>query len=297
MKIQKFKVPLLILAVCLLCMTVLLLIGYRVEKPAVETAEFPFSVTYEYQGKTETFTGTYICRAGYSTKYFGSQNRYWYGYIENLDPGSGTFIRIHETDNTSLALCFNYDAAYLMGDPRSTSGGGENAAPYGEYFEYYEDSELHITDAAELEKLGFRIIDWTDIQPINNSFKPGGIMLSGEAGMYLAVIMLVGLICCMIFVKKEQTVSYNLTDKLSIALNFLTGLIFLPFVTIFAGLSDLVASGNWIDLITYALPCITLTGLAASLVARRKGYRIPGLWAQFVGPVMLALVLMADALL
>ena len=291
---KKLQLPFLILIVCILCMSVLLLIGYQTEKPAIETAEFPFSVTYEYQGKTETFSGTYICKAHYGTKHFREPNLYWSCYVKGYDVSS-SFVTIHETENSALALCFPYDAAYLMGDSRYTSGSnGEHVAPYGEYFEYSEYSEIHITDPAELEQLGFRIIDWTDIEPITNSFHPGGIMLSGETSIYLAIIMLLGLIVCILFVKKENEVHYTTLDKLSVALNFLVGLVFFPFITIVAILSDIVAGGSLLDMTMYCLPSITLLGIGVSLVVRRKGHRIPGLLTQFIGPLVLALLMVLD---
>lgn len=296
--IKQFRIPIVILAVYLIATAALLLVGYRVEKPAVEEAEFPFSVTYAYEGQTNTVSGIYECSAYYGPKYMGETNVSWYGSVRDHEPGQDGFYMIRETDDSTLAIVLNLDPAYLMGGPNAVQpNGGAGDAPFGEYYGYASDEEIHITDPARLEDMGLQIISWDSPKPIENSFHPAGIMLSGEAAAYLAGIALAAMVACVLFVRKDSEVRYRGFDKAATVMNALIGLIYFPFVLMFSVLSELYAGEGWVDYGTYALPAVTLLGIAVSIVLRRKGYSKAGFLAQFTGVIFLPVLMLASMLM
>ena len=102
----------------------------------------------------------------------------------------------------------------------------------------------------------------------------------------LAVGLLV-IVACMIFVKRDKSVTYKLLDKLSIALNCVVCFVALPFITFTTTLLQITMSGD--DLmyqIFLCIPALTAFAVAASVSLRRKGFTKTGFIVQFIGPVL-----------
>lgn len=80
---KNLKKAIIILVVYLIATLALLLLGYSVQKPKVAWQEFPFTITYFYQGKTETISNVYVGEYVRSAKYLGEDSVGWYGYMKD----------------------------------------------------------------------------------------------------------------------------------------------------------------------------------------------------------------------
>ena len=60
-----------ILAVYLIATLALLFLGYSVQKPKIAQQEFPFAITYSYQGETKTISDVYVGEYVRRAKYLG----------------------------------------------------------------------------------------------------------------------------------------------------------------------------------------------------------------------------------
>ena len=98
----------------------------------------------------------------------------------------------------------------------------------------------------------------------------------------------------MIFVKKEQGLCYTWMDKVSIVCNFLITLLVVPFCTMTGVLIDIVDVAEELGgQILYLNSAIITLGIAASVCLRRKGYRKSGLFVQFIGVILFAILITA----
>ena len=86
--------------------------------------------------------------------------------------------------------------------------------------------------------------------------------------------MLVFLVLCIIFVRKDKEYKYSILDKIGIVLNFLVGIFTLPFLTFICTLFGIAESSiEFINQLTYSVPPLATFSLALSVVFRRKGFR------------------------
>ena len=282
-----------IFSVYLAVTLVLLCFGYGVEKPAVRSSEFPFTVTYLYQGKTETITDVFVAEYSPRAQYLGDHSVSWYGYVKDRDRLEYNFYRIGEDNGYAFSINLNLEPGFLMGDPAYA---GTQCIPTGAIHTQDGENDIVITDPEEMEKLGFSVISWEYPQPIENTFSFGGFSLSSEATIYTTVIALVSLLMCMILVRKEPDLMYSLTDKFSAVLNFLMAIVVFPFVFMLSVLSEIVADVTVAQQFLYLAPAITVMGIAASVVLRRSGKGKFSLPVQFLGPAVVALVLLAESI-
>ena len=237
--------------------TCALILGcYSVQKPAVQQQEFPFTITYSYQGKTETISDVYVAEYTRVAKYIGDEPLAWYGYVKDKDRLAADFYRIAEKDGEAYSINLNIEPGYIMGDPRYA---GMVCQPSGVY---HGVDETRVTDAAELEKMGFTILDWEYPDPIDNSFFFGGISLSSEATLLTAAIALAALLACLVLIKKERRSAYGGINKVSIVLNYLVIIVAFPFILITSALSEIVADASALQQVLYLSPALTEIGRA-----------------------------------
>ena len=118
MNTKNFKKAKLILVVYLIATLSLLFLGYSVQKPRVARQEFPFSITYSYQGKTKTISDVYVGEYARGAKYLGDDAVAWYGYIKDHDRLESDFYRIGEIGGQAFSINLNIEPGYLMGDPK-----------------------------------------------------------------------------------------------------------------------------------------------------------------------------------
>ena len=97
----------LILFVYLIATLALLLLGYSVRKPKAAQQEFPFSITYSYQGKTETISDVFVGEYVRKAMYLGEDSLAWSGYIKDRNRLESDFYRIAEIDGQSFSINLN----------------------------------------------------------------------------------------------------------------------------------------------------------------------------------------------
>lgn len=289
MNTKNFKKAQLILVLYLIATLALLFLGYSVRKPKVAQQEFPFTITYSYQGETKTISDVFVGEYVRTAKYLGDDSVAWYGYIKDHNRLESDFYRIGEIDGQAFSINLNMEPGYLMGDPKYA---GSVCQPSGACHGFDGTNDITVTDPAELAKLGLSIVCWEYPEPIENRFSFGGISLSSEAAMYTAVIAIAALLACMILIKKEKEIVYCKMDKFSIVLNFLIAIVAFPFIFMVSALSEIVADTSIWQQILYFAPALTVLGIGASVTLRRLGCKRIGFLSQFAGPVVFALLIL-----
>ena len=289
MNTKNLKKAKIIFVIYLIATLALLFLGYSVQKPKVAQQEFPFTITYSYQGETQTISDVYIGEYVRSAKYLGDDSLAWYGYIKDHNRLESDFYRIGEINGQAFSINLNIEPGYLMGDPKFA---GSVCQPTGVCHSFDGTNEITVTDPAELEKLGFSIVNWEYPKPIENAFSFGGISLSSEATIYTAVIAVLALLACMILIKKDKEMKYGNLDKVSVVLNFLIAIVAFPFILMLSLLSEIVADTSIWQQFLYVTPALTVLGIGASVALRRLGCKRTGFGIQFAGPVIFALLIL-----
>jgi hypothetical protein len=290
MKAKNIRRAKIILVLYLIATLALLLLGYSVQKPKVARQEFPFTITYSYQGKTETISDVYVGEYVRRAKYLADDSLAWHGYIQDHNRLESDFYRIGEHDGQAFSINLNMVPEYLMGDPKYADS---VCQPSGVCHSFDGTNDIMVTDPEELAQLGLSIVSWEYPEPIENTFSFGGISLSSEATIYTAAIAVAALLACMILVKKDREIVYRKMDKFSVALNFLIAIVAFPFIFMVSALSEIVADTSVWQQALYLTPALTVLGIAASVVLRRCGYGKGSLFIQFLGPILFAVTLLA----
>ena len=285
MKRQIPRAAWIILALHLSATALLLCFGYGVQKPAVQKQEFPFTITYTYQGQQQTISEVYVAEYSPFAKYLGDRPLAWFGYRLDQDRLESDFIRIAQSDTHAFSIDLNLDPGWLMGDLADA-----DCAPSGLAIRLEDGTR--ITDPEALEQLGFRLEGWTYPQPIENRFSFGGFSLSSEAVLYTSAIAIVSLVLCLIFVKKDRAQMGGALNKLGIALELLVIAVAFPFMLILSTLSEILGDTSALQQLLYLTPAMTVTGVGASMVLRRRGYALPGLLILLIGPVLFTLAVL-----
>ena len=290
MKAKNIRRAKIILVLYLIATLALLLLGYSVQKPKVARQEFPFTITYSYQGKTETISDVYVGEYVRRAKYLADDSLAWHGYIQDHNRLESDFYRIGEHDGQTFSINLNMVPEYLMGDPQYADS---VCQPSGVCHSFDGTNDITVTDPEELAQLGLSIVSWEYPEPIENTFSFGGISLSSEATIYTAAIAVAALLACMILVKKDREIMCRKMDKVSVALNFLIAIVAFPFIFMVSALSEIVADTSVWQQVLYMTPALTVLGIAASVVLRRCGYGKGSLFIQFLGPILFAVALLA----
>ena len=264
----------------------LLLCGYSVQKPAVQQQEFPFTITYSYQGEVETISDVYVGEYVRHDKYIGDNSIAWYGYVKDRDRLQADFYRIAEDNGAAFSINLNIDPGYLMGDP---SRAGIECAPELIFQSFDGTNEIVVTDPTELEEMGFSLVRYTYPTPIENRFSYGGVSLSSEATIFTSAIAVVALLVCLIVVKKDSALIYGKLDKFSVVLNFVVMLVAFPFILAVGVLSEIVSDASAWQQVLYLIPALTVVGVGASVVLRRLGCKQLGFWIQLIAPAIFSL--------
>ena len=285
MKKQIPRAAWIILALHLSATALLLCFGYGIQKPAVQKQEFPFTITYTYQGQQQTISEVYVAEYSPFAKYLGDRPLGWFGYRLDQDRLESDFIRIAQNDTHAFSIDLNLEPGWLMGDLADA-----DCAPSGLAIRLEDGTR--ISDPEALEDLGFRLEGWTYPQPIENRFSFGGFSLSSEAVLYTSAIAIISLVLCLIFVKKDRQQMGGALNKLGIALELLVIAVAFPFMLILSTLSEILGDTSALQQLLYLTPAMTVTGVGASMVLRRRGYALPGLLMLLVGPVLFALAVL-----
>ena len=305
MKIKKISSAIILIVITMIAYIAASVLFCYTTKPKVSKYDFPFSVTYEYKGETKTLSGVFECEYSGSDTIHGEHNRYWNGEVKYENSENVENINLVDQNDemqTVLTIHENMDAGYFMGDPLHKNYyeeyGFEGVEPYIEYYDYKNDISLNDENEEEiLDFIGFKIIDFTYPEPIENSFSFSGIEYEADNIIIFIAILFVFFFLCLIFVRKDKEYQYSKLDKVGILLNFLVGIFVVPFISIVCMLFGVVESNvELINQITYNIPPIAILCLALSVVFRRKGFSKPGFFIQFGGIILFALILLMDTL-
>lgn len=293
MKSKKIFLPVIILGAAIVVMSFYAVIGSRAYKPVITEKEFPFTVTYELDGKTETIES--VMKAYYTGNggYADTKTRQYKGEIAGLSNEAGGFYILKENEAGCVMLNTKLYPDYLMGDPEYDYFSDDCFEPQ---ILYYDADGAEYTDAQTLAAHGIKLIAWEYPDPMENTLVFSHISyLSGAMVIPLALIALVALLAVIIFVKKEKEYIKKPLDSISLIFHFVIGFAAVPFLTIFGVLSDINGgSGQITQQMGYLAPAITILGLAASIGLRRKGFSKSGFIVQFTGPVVFALIVVAE---
>ena len=304
MKTKKLSSTMIFLAVTIVAYIVATVIFCYTTKPEVLTGEFPFSITYEYKGETKTLSGILECTYSGSYTIHGEHHRYWNEEViyDNPENVEYPFVVDQNDDlQTTLSLYENMHAGYFMGDPLYQDYyqryGRGIVEPRVTYYDYKNEIIIENANRDEIpESIGFKIVDYTYAEPIENSFSFSGIQYEADNVVIFVAILLVFFLLCLIFVRKDKEYCYSRLDKFGIVLNFLVGIFAVPFITILCVMFGLVESYvELVNQITYNVPSIAILCLALSVVFRRKGFSKTGFFIQFGGILFFILILVLDA--
>lgn len=297
MKEKQLFLPGLILLLGAAAAVILTLFVCAAQKPVITQQSFPFSITYEFNGKTEIIEDEFVCIYTGPGQSVDPRDRFYDGsFARNRDEIlCGDYLIQTYTDG-ELVLFTNFYAGYMMGDPEDQNYYNEHCRyePYIAFYDYedymeYEDEEV-------LSAYDVRIVDWEYPQPIENDFVFSGITrLTPSNILPMVAVSLLTLLACILFVKKDRALACGAVDRVSLLLNAVVALVVLPFLIIACALADV--NGNGDDLlsqIAFCIPGITGFSLAASVCLRRKGFGKASVAIQFTGVAVMALVLLAE---
>ena len=290
MKNSSLKIPVILIAVGLVLAVLASLLTSIVKKPAITEQDFPYSVTYRLNGETKTFEGVYNCRLTSLGQGTDPLARYYEGtYLTVSSENHPAAYTIAEKDDLELCIVTIFSNAYLMGEP-------EAGFPYDPYLAVMDPDGMEYTEEEYLSLFDAELISWQMTEPVVNSFQFAGFSYLHEDSMIAMLIVgVLVLFSSMIFVKRDKTIPYKALDKVSIFFNILIAVAFIPFVALTAWLSQIFMAGSeWTYQLELCIPAITAFSVAASLSLRRKGFRKPGFFIQFVGPVLFALLLILE---
>ena len=298
MKIKNLRISAILLVGLLVAYAILTVILCYNTKPAVSEGEFPFSITYEYLGETKTISGVYSCKFEGSQTVFREHDRYWSGEITYTE---GDYFVFQEEMKT-LAVQPYMIAGYFMGDPLHSDiyqvYGLEGPEPYAEYYDY--ENEISITDFdkdEELAAIGFRFVDYSYAQPIENSFSFSGVEYEADNIIFFVALMLVFLLVCIIFVRKDKEYKYSYLDKSCTIVNFIVGIVAVPFICLICTLYGIVGSSyEWIEQTIYSIPSISILCLSLSVIFRRRGFSKTGFFVQFGGILIFLMFALLDCI-
>ena len=290
MNLKNKNLPKLIFAIGIIVMVVAYLLTAIVMKPAVTEYDFDYSVTYKLNGETVTVDGVYTCSFIGNGRDGDPRVRYYQGsYPDREDsnyPGSSV---IAEKDGLELHVVTVFTADYLMGD-------GDKFYLNEVYLAVYDDMGVEYTDEETLGKFDAEIVSYELPQPIENSLVFGGFSVLHDLSM--AVTYGVGillLIACIVLVKRDDGVEYKVLDKISVVLNFVIGVLVIPFILTIVYWSQIFETVSSLPYqIELCVPALGMLAIAASLCLRRKGFTKSGFFVQFAGPVLYFLSLIID---
>lgn len=288
----------LILAIgVVLCLVACLAAGV-IKTPNITEHNFNYAATYQMDGETKTVEGVYRVQFVSTGDGTDPHYRYYEGhYLSDPTSGEPKNHIIAEKDGLVLRVVFIFNDDFLMGD-------GEIGETYFDnipepYLAAYDNMGVEYSDMETLEKFGAELIFWEMPQPIENSFRfDGFVMLYSGSMMLMLLVGILTIVACMIFIKRDKTVPYTVLDKVSIVFNFLVAFVALPFMTLVVALMPIYVSGDeLIYKLDLCVPVITTLSLAVSLALRRSGRSVTGFCAQFIGPVLFAILAVLESVM
>ncbi len=289
MKNKKLFLSAIILVVAILAIVVYSVVSSIALKPTITEGEFPFSITYELDGKTVTIDEIYKARYVRNDGYADTKGRVYVGEIGNLGEDN-TVYTLKKDENTRVELWTHFYPDYLMGDSEYDYFDYEAFEPR---IYYYDAEETEHYDEETLLAQGVKLISFEYPTPIENSFVFSHLSyFNGTVVLPTLLIALLAVIATIIFVRKEKELKLRAIDVVSIILNFVIGFTVIPFVSILAIFIDIEGGGPELYYqVLYFIPSLSMLCIAASVALRRKGYGVKALITELVGPIVFTLYL------
>lgn len=278
-----FALSALILAVAV----IFVFVGARASGPETDYHEFSIPVAYEEYGEARTETVVYCCQ-------YWTEDKSFHGYYE--DSGMPDTVNMGEDDSGSgWWLELSLEPGYLMGDPAYADFYADGMPePAIGYFD--EDWNEH-TGAAEAEIYGIKLIGCEYPEPIENQFIDKGVKLDHMAIGVVTALTFVILLLGVILVKKGESVVYQSRDKAARVLNWVVGVFTLPLLFALGDEWDLMARQPVDSVLAALMAPITVLGICASVILRRKGKSWQGMVAQFAGLLLFLYLIFANMLI
>jgi hypothetical protein len=202
---------------------------------------------------------------------------------------------IAEKDGAEIYIITLFNDCYLMNDTKDP-----------DYEPFLEDPQLEALDREENpydetnmpKEFTAEILSWEYPEPIENTFVFGGFSLLHVDSMNaMLVVGLLTLLACLIFVKKDKTVSPKALDRVSVVFSYIIGFGAIPFITLATALMQITMSGDeFVYQLFLCVPAVTALTVAAAISLRRKGFTKSGFILQFVGPMLFFVPVLLEAL-
>ena len=286
MKNKKLFLPAILLTAAAVAMVVSAIITGIAYKPTITEHTFPFSVTYELNGKTETITDVYEVYYIGNDGYTDTKTRIYEGKIVGTQDANVWYV-LGEDADSRIILNTKLYADYLMGDSEYDYFNDE---PFEPQILYYDAEEIEYTDEQTLAEHGVRLVGWEYPAPIVNSFVFSHIsQMSGVVVLPMMIIALLALLAVLVFVKKDRASGSQILSKISVISDVVVFFVAVPIFTVFGIFSDINGgSAELAHQLGYLLAPITVLGIAASVSLRRKGFDKSGCIVAFAGPFLMA---------
>lgn len=262
-------------------------VGTRVSGPEITYHEFSIPVTYEEYGEVQTQTVTYCGQ-------YWEEDHSFHVYYE--DSGLHDTVNMKEENGNAIWwLQLEMEPGYLMGDPAYADFYADGMPePSIGYFDEEWNEHSGVTEA---EPHGIKLIGCEYPEPIENRIVDKGVKLDHMAIGVLTALAFVILLLGIILVKKEEGVVYQSRDKAARILNVAIGVLALPLLFLLGDEWELVV-GQPVDSILAALMApVTVLGICASVILRRKGKSLPGMMVQFAGLLLFLYLITANLLI
>ena len=291
MKNKILNVPTLIFVIGLIAAVAAHMLTGIVKAPTITEQDFDYALTYRLGEEEKTIEGVYRCTFLKNGEGTSPLARYYDGvHLNNSDAPHSSEFFIAEKDGLKLCAVAIFNPRYLMGDD-------DDYEMYEPYLAAFDEQGAEYSDEETLARFDAELLAYEMPQPIENSFR--FVRFSGLHSGSMISMTIVGLLvilACMIFVKRDKTIPYNLLDKFSIVLNCAVLFLAVPILLLLAELLAIVADGNEAYyLLALCTPAITAFTVAASIVLRRKGFSKTGFFVQFAGPVLFFLALVWES--
>ena len=288
MKLGKRENIFLITSALILAVAVIFVfVGTRVSGPEITCHEFSIPVTYEEYGEVKTQTVTYCGQ-------YWEEDHSFHVYYE--DSGLHDTVNMKEENGNAIWwLQLEMEPGYLMGDPAYADFYADGMPePSIGYFDEEWNEHSGVTEA---EPHGIKLIGCEYPEPIENRIVDKGVKLDHMAIGVLTALAFVILLLGIILVKKEAGVVYQSRDKAARILNVAMGVLARPRLFLLGDEWELVV-GQPVDSILAALMApVTVLGICASVILRRKGKSLPGMVVQFAGLLLFLYLITANLLI
>ena len=287
MKLRKKDGIFLILSAFILVAAVIyVFVGARASGPEVTIHNFEIPVTYEKYGKVKTQTVIYC------GQYWEEENSF-HTYYEDTGMPDVVFLE-EENGNLLWWLQLQLEPGYLMGDPAYADfyADGMPEPKIG----YYDEEWNEHTDVTEAEPHGIKLIGCEYPEPIENKIVDKGVKLTLSDISVLTAFAFVILLLSILLVKKEEDVVYQSRDKAALIFNWVIAVVALPLFWALGGEWEVLGDRTFDIVLSNLMAPITVLGICASVILRRKGKSLQGMLAQFIGPVVFLYLLFANVL-